>query len=34
VTINKELAYEILIGQISMEEAVIKYTEKIKLKEY
>jgi len=34
VTINKELAYEILIGQISMEEAIIKYTEKIKLKEY
>jgi hypothetical protein len=34
VTINKELAYEILIGQISMEEAITKYTEKIKLKEY
>ena len=31
VTINKELAYEILIGRISMEDAINKYTEKIKL---
>ena len=31
VTINKELAYEILIGRISMEDAIKKYTEKIKL---
>ena len=31
VTINKELAYEILIGQISIEDAINKYTEKIKL---
>jgi len=30
VTINKELAYEILIGRISMESAINKYTEKIK----
>ena len=31
VTNNKELAYEILIGRISMEDAINKYTEKIKL---
>ena len=31
VTIDKELAYEILIGKISMENAITKYTEKIKL---
>ena len=31
VTINKELAYEILIGRISMEDAINKYTEKIRL---
>ena len=32
VTIDKELAYEILIGQLSMKSAIRKYTEKIKLK--
>ena len=32
VTIDKELAYEILIGQLSMKRAIRKYTEKIKLK--
>ena len=32
VTIDKELAYEILIGQLSMKNAIKKYTEKIKLK--
>ena len=31
VTIDKELAYQILIGRISMEDAINKYTEKIKL---
>ena len=31
VTINKELAFEILIGRISIEDAINKYTEKIKL---
>ena len=31
VTIDKELAYQILIGRISMEDAITKYTEKIKL---
>ncbi len=31
VTIDKELAYEILTGNISMEYAINKYTEKIKL---
>jgi len=30
VTIDKELAYEILIGRISMKEAINSYTEKIK----
>ena len=30
VTIDKELAYEILIGEISMNQAIKKYTEKIK----
>ena len=30
VTINKELAYEILIGKISMKNAINRYTEKIK----
>ena len=31
VTINKELAFEILIGRISIEDAINKYTEKIRL---
>ena len=31
VTINKELAFEILIGRISIEDAINTYTEKIKL---
>ena len=31
VTIDKELAYEILTGNISMEDAINTYTEKIKL---
>ena len=30
VTIDKELAYEILIGEVSMNQAIKKYTEKIK----
>ena len=30
VTIDKELAYEILIGKVSMSDAINKYTEKIK----
>ena len=30
VTIDKELAYDILIGKISMSDAISKYTEKIK----
>ncbi len=31
VTINKELAYEILIGRISMEDAINKYTERLNM---
>ena len=31
VTINKELAFEILIGRISIEDAINTYTEKIRL---